>query len=117
LVVTGVAGAGDFVFVRYLLPGFVQFGLDHWGRAPLLSPPVKVVPGADAQLEIHLGTQARRTFRILLDGKEVLRGESDFYPWEESQVTVGENRIGGTICGPRFTGRILETRRLPAPRD
>ena len=63
LVVTGEAGRGDFLFVEYLEGGWVQFGLDHWGKATVMSARVSVERGKSYEIEIGLGAfpGARKT--------------------------------------------------------
>jgi hypothetical protein len=130
LVVTGQTWAGDFAFARYETAETVVFGLDHWGHPARWSRPVKVRPGQTYEIEVHMGSlypaspallarlfpgasleRVRREFVVRLDGQEVMREESEFYRSGLREVTIGENRIGGSSCGPRFIGKVLEARR------
>jgi len=134
LVVTGMAGAGDVVFARYLEPEVVVFGWDHWGLPSVLSAPIRIVPGQTYRVEVHLGSlypvaridferlfpgadrrQTLSSLAIRVDDQEVLRHQGEFHLASGKQVTVGENRIGASSCGPRFQGRIREVRRIPPP--
>ena len=132
LVVTGRTGAGDFVLVKYLGHNSIAFGLDHWGRGGPISAPIRVVPGEIYDLEICMGSlfpgsastfsliypkanfdEVRNLFLIKLNGTEVLRDNVDFYPSGKSEVTIGENKIGGGICARYFSGTIVALRRIP----
>jgi len=41
--------------VEYLEVGWVQFGLDHWGKATVMSARVSVERGKSYEIEIGLG--------------------------------------------------------------
>jgi hypothetical protein len=120
LVVTGITGAGDLVYVRYLDDRRIQFGFDHWGVGGIVGQPVDPGPAGFHQIEVSLGSlyppahdagragdPRRRRVAVTLDGGSVLAGESPCHPATPRQVYVGENPIGGSTCGERFTGRLL----------
>ncbi len=131
LVVTGRTWAGDFAFARYETAETVVFGLDHWGHPARLSRPVTIRPGQTYEIEVHMGSlypaspallarlfpgasreRVRREFVVRVDGREVMREESEFHRSGLREVTIGENRIGGTTCGPTFLGKVVEARRV-----
>lgn len=56
--------------------------------------------------------RVRREFVVQVDGQAVMSEESEFYRSGLRKLTIGENRIGGSTCGPRFTGKVLEARRV-----
>jgi hypothetical protein len=122
LVVTGVTGAGDLVYVRYLDDRRIQFGFDHWGIGGIVGPPTELKSDDAHRIVIAIGSlysppAARdagaaasgrnRLVRVTLDGATVLAGESLCHRAPPSQLYVGENPIGGSTCGERFTGRLL----------
>lgn len=91
---------------------------------------MKIRPGQTYEIEVRMGSlypaspallarlfpgasleRVRREFVVRLDGQEVMREESEFYRSGLREVTIGENRIGGSSCGPRFIGKVLEARR------
>ena len=121
LVVTGVTGAGDILYVRYLDGTHVGLGFDHWGVGGFSGPPVKVDFNQSHRLEITIGflypagvSAARAVLvRVKLDGQVVLDGTSPCHPSDPGAIQVGRNPIGGSTCGPIFTGRILSLRHLP----
>ena len=124
LVVTGVTGAGDLVYVRYLDPRHIQLGFDHWGIGGFTSAPIEVDYGQTHRLSITIGSLyapgsqplwAERV-RVLLDGRPVLEGQSPCHPSTANQIAIATNRIGGSTCGPRFTGQLLSVERFLSPK-
>jgi len=135
LVITGRTGSGDFAFVKYLGSDTVAFGFDHWGRGGPLSVPIKISPSEVYDLEVHMGSlypqsasmvsivfpganydEIKDLLLIKLNGREVLRDHLRFHPSTPSQVTVGENSIGGNVTEKYFSGSILSSRRIAPPR-
>jgi hypothetical protein len=124
LVVTGVTGAGNMIYVRYLDDRRVSFGFDHWGVRGLTGPAVEIDYSQPHRLEITMGslygpdapTELRTLVRVRLDGKVVLEGNSPCHPSEPGQIRLLANLIGGSTCGPVFNGRAIAVERLPVPR-
>jgi hypothetical protein len=125
LAVTGVAGAGDFVYVRYVDSHHVAIGFDHWGIGGLLGEPIEVDYAQIHRLAITMPSlyppgslgHASDRVRVLLDGRPALVGKYVCYPSGADRIVIGENSIGGSTCGPRFTGNILSLERIAQPRD
>ena len=124
LVVTGIGGAGDFVFVRYLAENKVSFGFDHWGVGGLEGKPVQVDLSLPHRLRISIGSlyprgsdvgEWRARVQVKLDDAVVLEGTYSCHPTSRTQIKIGENQIGGSTCGPRFSGRILRIDRPAKP--
>jgi hypothetical protein len=123
LVVTGRTGAGDFVYVRYVGDNKVRFGFDHWGVGGALGDPVAIDPAAAHRVEITMGSlysgarsgPATRRVEVKLDGQTVLAADSPCHPTHPREWYIGENPIGGSTCGERFTGRLLLVERGAAP--
>lgn len=122
LLATGETGRGDLFLVEYLDEHHVRFALDHWGVGLIASEPVEIAPGYIYRLNVELGSlfpataaPRNRRLRVELDGRNVLERTAEFYPARAETLTFGENRIGGSSCGPQFTGKILSIRRGPAP--
>ena len=119
LVVTGEAGRGDFLFVEYLEGGWVQFGLDHWGKATVMSARVSVERGKSYEIEIGLGAfpGARKTdeLEVKMNGRVVWAREAKFFGVGAEDVFVGKNPIGGTGCAETFGGTILDVVRGEKP--
>jgi len=133
LVVTGKPHAGTFVYVRYDDPRHLRIGTDVWGLLGKLSEPVEVDYYAVHQIEISTGAlypldhpamralppaereALHRQLRVVLDGRVVLDETVQQYETQLSEITVGENRIGGSNAGIRFTGTILDVHRGPVP--
>jgi hypothetical protein len=124
LVVTGVSGAGDFVYVKYVDLGHVIIGFDHWGVGGSLSEPIEVSYNDVHRIGISMDSlyppEVRAhlpgTVRVTLDGDEVLETPWHCYPSGSEDITIGRNEIGGSTCGQEFTGRILSVERFPQPR-
>ena len=124
LVVTGGPGKGDFIYVRYVDPGHVAFGYDHWGKGGLLGDPIAVDYLATHRLSITMDSlyasghtpRHPNDVRVLLDGLLALQCSSPCYPSEPSQIRMGKNEIGGSVCRSSFAGRLVLLERYPEMR-
>jgi hypothetical protein len=105
LVTTGSVNAGDFFFVRYLPDSTVAFGFNHWGYGLIEGQPLAIEPGRPYSVDIFM-SPAEERFLVTLDGRTVLRNASPLFPINPATVTVGENRIGGNVIDPWFSGHI-----------
>jgi len=124
LVVTGRTGAGDFLMVEYVDGQTVRFVLDHWGGGAMTSGPVKVDFAHVHDWEIALESLApppagrpvrqerRGNVRVRVNGAEVWNQRLALYATEADAVAIGRNPIGGTSCGPEFTGTLLSAERM-----
>jgi hypothetical protein len=117
LVVSGVTGAGDFLYVSYLGGGRLKFGFDHWGSGGAVGEPFPFDPSNLHRLEIETaslrplaGHAATGPVRVKLDGVVVLEGVSPVHPHTQDQIFLGSNPIGGSTCGTSFHGEILDSR-------
>jgi len=111
LVATGTTSEADLLAVRYGEPGRAAFGFVHLGGSGAWSDPVRVEAGRPYELRVHMGSlypAGDRRYRLLLDGREVLSGEAEFYQSRREQVVVGSNYVATPRCGSEFRGRILE---------
>jgi hypothetical protein len=136
LVLTGVAGRGDAIFVKYENAHEIRFGFDHWGGGVVLSGPVEVDPRVPHVLEIWMGSlfppvtdpqfsglspfeidQLKSTARVKIDGREVFRARSQFHDADPDTVDLGSNYIGMSTFGGLFTGEILEYDRVAPQLD
>ena len=50
--------------------------------------------------------------QLKVDDAVVWEVEADFYAAEREEIAVGRNPIGGTSCGPAFTGDVLAAERV-----
>jgi hypothetical protein len=129
LLVTGVAGAGDFVYVIYEGAHQIRLGVDHWGVGGVVSTPLELpaigtlvitsgalLPGAGDPAWGGVPPAARQrmagTIQVQFNGKTVIAAPFAAYPAQPGQIAIGRNPIGGSSCGPKFGGEILEARRL-----
>ncbi len=123
IVVTGVTGAGDLIYVHYIDSRHLVFGFDHWGVGGFIGQPVELDYGQPHHLEITMGSLYGASppagwadrVRVRLDGRTVLSGNSPTHPSTAAQVRLLENPIGGSTCGPVFLGRTISIERPPAP--
>ncbi len=122
LVATGVAGAGDILYVRYLDASHVSFGFDHWGVGGITGPPVEIDFRREHRLALTMdalypGGRSPVPFsgvvRVLLDGAVVLDGSSPCHTTRLDEIRIGRNPLGGSTSGPAFTGRIVAQERKP----
>jgi hypothetical protein len=132
LVATGHSFLSDYLYVHYLGPESIQFGLEHTSRAGLLGRPVRAARGQVHELRIDLGSlyppadhpyfdpmpvaeaqQRQNTVRVLLDGDVVLDGLLPCYEAAGPTPSVGSagDRSG---FGRPFSGQILAWRRMPS---
>ena len=124
LVVTGVTGAGDMIYVRYLDGAHVSFGFDHWGTGGFTGAPVEIDYAQNHRLEITMDSLypaelVPRPFggrvRVVLDGATVLDGSSLTFPTRLFEIRIGKNPLGSSTSGAIFTGLIVtEARKNPA---
>lgn len=132
LVVTGRSFLSDFLFVHYLGPDSLRFGLEHTSRGTFLGPAVRYAPGQPHVLRIDLGSlyppaadpyfdrmppgEARlrqHLLRVTLDGQVALDRELSFYDADGPAPSIG-NSGSRQGFGQPFSGRILAWRRLGA---
>jgi hypothetical protein len=120
LVVTGIPTAGDFVYVRYVDARHVAIGFDHWGIGGLVGKPIELDYGQIHRISIafqslfHEGAATHESdlVRVFIDGRPALVGRYSCYPSSAEHIEVGANLIGGSTCGGRFTGNILNLGRF-----
>jgi len=124
LVVSGVSGAGDFIYIRYLEDDRVVFGFDHWGVGGIVGDVITLDISKPHRLRLSMGslypTTAdvgpwRQKVKVMLDDFVVLEGSFATHPSDRKNIVIGENFIEGSSCGPKFSGRILELVRASRP--
>lgn len=121
LVVTGATGQGDALGVEYLDGGRVRFLFDHWGSALLRSEPLTLDAGALHDVTVDFpwlaavsgGVEHGGELRVAVDGAPVWAQPTMGYRADPEEVAIGDNPIGGSHVGPRFTGEIVSVARLP----
>jgi hypothetical protein len=124
LVVSGVSGAGDFLYIKFLEDDKVVFGYDHWGVGGITGDVVALDITKRHRLRLSMGSLYpptvdagpwRQKIKVMLDDVVVLAGAFATHPSDRKDIVVGENFIGGSSCGPKFSGRILELVRAKQP--
>lgn len=119
IVVTGRPNAGDFLGVRFLSRGIVQFQYDSWSYGGPFSEPVAIYPGTRYEMEVRMPSFviARNVFRparsadthsflLRFEGRDVLRQNVHSYPTDLADIYYGSNPIGGTTCSSKFSGTV-----------
>jgi hypothetical protein len=135
IVSAGVEEAGDFVYVVYSDSSHIRIGFDHWFKGGPLSPPIPIDYAKDHDVDISMGSlyppgedfvffgmspkwvaSLKETVWVKVDGNPVIQAPSEFWDASPGQVTIGRNDIKGTTSNPRFTGEIIECKRVwPEP--
>ena len=110
LLVTGESGAADAFYVTRNSDASVRFGYDHWGVGGPQSG-VIAIPSAQFQIvRIELGTSPEageaRGYRVTLDGKVVLEGETALYPARGDQIFLKTNPTGASSCQPMLVANV-----------
>jgi hypothetical protein len=133
LIVTGLSFRADFLYIFYTDDRHVQIGFEHTSYGgPMTKPPIEIDYNVEHTLEVEMGSfyppvehpfydgmsageiaRRKRTLRVVLDGREVLAGEYDFYDSSPGDVSVGRNPVQDAF-GRRFTGRIVSVERVQA---
>jgi hypothetical protein len=132
LLSTGRPGAGTVILINYLDDAHVRLGADVWGELYLSAPlPIDysdeqelVVDGSPLYPLDHPALrrlppgerdQLRRSLRLEWNGRTVLEVPRNAYESTAAQISIGQSAIGGSHAQQRFTGTVLESRRLPWP--
>jgi hypothetical protein len=131
ILVSGVPGAGDMIYVKYGSGGKAQFGLDHWAHGGPISDAIDLAsggpvhdvvvsdgallppPGDPLYAEHPAWTGLRDWVVVALDGRPVLVVHQITYPTRPDEATMGLNLIGGSTTGRRFSGRIVGVEPVP----
>jgi hypothetical protein len=129
IVVTGVTGRGDFIFVRYVDEQHIRVGFDHWLVGGPLTEPIACDYAVPHELTISMGSllepakpgkpdtpemaRLRTHCLVQLDGKTIIACASAFHPTKAEQINLGANRIGGSTAESLFYGDILRAERIP----
>lgn len=132
LVVTGHQFLADYVFVHYLEPGLVRFGLEHTSRGSWTGPATRIDPNAEHTVVVQMSSlyppeehpfydglapeekdRRTRAVRVALDGRTVLSTTVECYDASDWQPSIGASGPHRPGFKQDFTGRILGWRRLP----
>ena len=105
IVVSGFTDAGDFIYVRYLPGNNIIIGHDHWGVPCEETSSIHVDQNQQYKLEVII--DLRNDFmEIWMNEKSLFGHGFSIHPTSSSRITIGKNRIGGSSCGERFSGKI-----------
>jgi hypothetical protein len=131
LVTTGIAMAGDLLYVIYTDADHIQIGFDHWGVGGALSPPIRIDYRQAHDFHISMGSlypqdgniryqdlppafvdRLKGRVTVTVDGQTALSFASECYESPPAFVAIGRNSIGGSTTGPVFSGEILKVSRV-----
>jgi len=131
ILVSGVPGAADFVYVFYPGPGKVAFAHDSWSLGGSASASVSIDLSHEHVVEVRHGglypaeshalvsgtrtpaaDRMKNHLQILLDGAVVMDIGEHFYDAAPETVTPAENRIGGSSTAAVFSGKVISAERL-----
>lgn len=127
LLTTGVTGAADVVFVKYVDQSHIRVGLDHWGYGGAVSDPIEIDYSVPHEVWISTGAlypaalddaawgsldpEARRQLKshvsVTIDGRTALYSAGQAYPSSPENVAVAANPVGGSTCDAAFTGMLV----------
>jgi len=130
IVACGTPSQADLIFVHYLDPGHLAFGLDHWGAPGVLSRPVEVDLGKPHSIIISAGCLLppkgsafyrlhpeleglREHFVVIMDGRVVCSRKIECYPADRDKIFFGLNLFGGSTSRTTFTGTVSGFSRAP----
>lgn len=125
LIATGQAGAGDLFYVFYAGPNRLRFGHDAWNFPGFETPDFFYDPEVEHTVEVDMGSlhpeataaelrAGRKRLRVRLDGREVAEVARPFNPARPEEVFIGHNGIGASTSEVNFSGKRLESERMPA---
>jgi hypothetical protein len=113
LLTTGRAGSGDLVYIVYEDEGHVRIGYDHWSAGAALSDPVAIDYKVPHEMWISIaslypasGSDSHSAATVILDGNRVLSSAMVAFPTLPAEITIGQNRIGGSTADPDFSGVV-----------
>jgi hypothetical protein len=131
LIASGTTGRGDQLFVSYVDPHHVRFGIDHWGNAPLFSKAVAISPGTDQDIVVSFGSFfppqddprylgmpglrfLQRWLFLRVNDVVLFSQPFDFYEAQADDVTIGWSTLGSSHADSIFSGQIFSVRhRIP----
>lgn len=130
LIASGVPGQGDLVVAKFMDPGHIVFGLDHWSFPETDSDPIAidysvahelivsegslVPPSGSALYEKSPELEGLRTqIVVLLDGRVVLSKHSEFHPSSPGTLYWGSNAIRASTAEPDLRGSVYEIASAP----
>lgn len=132
LVVAGTPGHATLGYVRVLPGGKAKLGVELWGVGAFESPELAVAGEVETEIIFHFPAlyppvgdarwgdvpraiqEARRSrLTILVNDRVVLDQEVRDNGTPSSPMVFGQNPVGGSLVGGKFTGRMGRILRLP----
>ena len=124
LLVTGVPSRQDFLYIYYVIPGFIELGFESMGHGGPVTGPIPIDYSVVHRFDVFLGSflppndhpllkgvpqpdlaSSRQVVRVKLDSHIVLETESSLHP-VLATMQVGRSVDDGAF-GRLFSGQIL----------
>lgn len=129
VVVSGVPGGGDFLYIRFEGRDRLRFGFDNGTGRDFRSPMIAFDPKAGHEITVSLGSlmpeaeafypthpalaRLRNLLWVAFDGRTVLTEPASFHPTAPERITLAANFIGGTACRTHLDAQIMGVAPLP----
>ncbi|HEX7632306.1 MAG TPA: hypothetical protein VF388_09245, partial [Lacunisphaera sp.] len=134
LAVLGKPGAAMLAYIRPEAGGRFVVGLEFWSVGTIESAPVTIDPATGGVADLVIAapvlfpaagdprwsstTPARQQsllsrVTVTWNNQTILDQPAPVYPMDPIDLTWGENPVGGSFVGSKFSGRILQTGREP----
>lgn len=115
LLVSGHPGEGCFLFLIRDAQNHAKIAYDSWGTGGPVSESIDLIPGKPLRLQmiipaldshIQATHPALARLVIALDGRTLINKQVHYFAQSKSEVYIGYNPIGGSVCGDLFSGTI-----------
>ena len=112
LIVTGVQGKADSIFIVYVDDTHIKVALDHWAVGEAMSDPIKIDYSIPHRIDIDMASfhgnfGPKLATTVLVDGRKVLDTTMGVHPTTTEQIVFGINNVGASTSEPAFTGKLL----------
>lgn len=122
LIVSGEPGKADFLYLVIEDATHLRLGFDHWGAGGGRSELIPFDSSGGLAVRIDWGSlhalgppdhERASSYRVMLNGRLVFSGRSEFYPADLAQIHIGANPLGGSTTGAKLDGSIFDLQVLP----
>lgn len=104
LMTSGFTGDGFFVYVEYLPEHMARIKFNYWGSSEVPSSQPFRLDDKLHRLKVVL--RLGESVEVTLDGQNPIGAKVPVRVDQIHNTTLGENRIGGGLTTPKFTGKI-----------
>jgi len=136
LAVAGEPGHAALIYLRRLGSGRVRVGCEYWGIGSWESAPVATASPGQDRVDVELGAvlpdvgakawglvglaeqrRDKRTLTIWWNDAQVVHAEVPAWTFADPSLHIEVNPVGGSLVGPVFGGRVIESELTPLPAD